>query len=140
MKIINEAPATGTRLLMINYITKAYNKFPEARNEIESAFRKATRNTWDDSATPPENLAKVPTEDIRYIHDEINPKYMGEGDLAKKQVSNGTVDFSFSVKVTEKGYDIIANKDVVNPRVIRSGVSLAGVKDFITDWIENELN
>lgn len=137
MRMIKEAPATGTRLLMINYITKAYTKFPDARNEIEGAFRKVTRAPWDDSATPPENLAKVSTEDIRYIHDEINPKYMGEGE---KTPAKGTIDFSFSVKVTDKGYDIIANKDVINPRVVRSGSSLAGVKEFIVDWIENELN
>ena len=139
MKILKEEAATGSRLLMINYITRAYTKFPDSRNDIESAFRKATRTPWDDSATPPENLSKVPTEDIRYIHDEINPKYLGEGEPGEQPPSKGVIDFSFSVKANGKGFDIITNRDVLNPRVVRSGSSIEGVKEFITDWVENEL-
>ena len=145
MKIVTEAPGKepfGTRALLINDIIRAYNKFPESRKAIMVAYEKVANKPWDNSMSSGENLMKLPTEDLRYIQQEVEPTYSGKGgdDEGEMPRIGRVVDFNFSVKTTEKGYDIISNKDGRNKRAVRSGSSLVGVKEFITDWIENELN
>lgn len=135
-KVIKESDF-GTRTLLINDIIRTFNKFPGSRDLIADAFEKVAKKPWDDSMTSGENLMQLGTEDIRYIHQEVTPLFNGGKEMSvKKFPPEGTlIDFNFSVKTTEKGYDIYSEG-----RQATVGSSLQGVKEWITNWIENELN